>query len=73
MPKSELTICATTPTGSTPAAATSVGSKRGLSFWMVIISNLIIDLLSVLDLVRPHASARARYFSYPPTCARIHT
>ena len=27
--------------------------KRGLDFWMVYVSNLVVDMLSVLDVVSP--------------------
>ena len=27
--------------------------ERGLDFWMVFVSNLVIDMLSVLDVVSP--------------------
>ena len=29
-------------------------SQRGLTFWMVFISTLLVDMLSAIDLVRPH-------------------
>lgn len=30
-------------------------SQRGLTFWMVFISTLLVDMLSAIDLVRPHS------------------
>ena len=32
--------------------------KRGFDFWMVYVSNLVVDMLSVLDVVSIHASHR---------------
>lgn len=42
--------------------APNVVYKRGYAFWMVYISNLVVDMLTALDLVSPHLpSQRPQY------------